>query len=374
MPVTGSSQRSEEAAAPAAAPLAEEHAARDARAARRGLATILGDRGVPGRQRPLLTRLIAVVLLVQVVPGLVSGPNLLTLNLACVYAMAAIGLSIVFSLGGFVSVAQAAVMAVGGYILILLFGPTVGFPVALLLAGLGGALVSALTGIVGARVKSHYFILISLALAETIQLVITNATSVTGGANGVGLKAPASVLGLDLGLPTDYFRFITILTFVVIYLADSLRASRAGLALRAQTVDGYLALAAGVAIGRYRIMATAIGGVFAGLAGGMVAIRDGYLGPQNFGLDTSILLLLMVVIAGTGRAGSVVVSALILTFLSQGLLTLTSTGTLIYGMGLIVLIIFAPEGLGGLPRLARGALGRLGARRAGTASDDGGER
>jgi branched-chain amino acid transport system permease protein len=331
------------------------------------------DARVPGRQRALFTRLVVVALIAQLVPSLISAPNLLTLNLACTYAVAAVGLSIIFTLGGFISVAQAAVMATGGYVLILLFGPTVGFPVALLLACLGGAAVSALMGFAGARVKSHYFILISLALAETISLVLTNATELTGGANGVGLKAPASIAGLDLAIPLDYFRWISILVLLAVYLADSLRASRAGLALRAQTVDEYLALAAGVTIGRYRILATAIGGAFGGIAGGMVAVLDSYLGPQNFALDTAILLLLMVVIAGTGRAGSVVVSALVLTFLSQGLLTLTATGKLIYGIGLIALIIFAPEGLGGVPRAGRRLLSRLRATARGSAPAPRGE-
>jgi len=69
----------------------------------------------------------------------------------------------------------------------------------------------------------------------------------------------------------------------------------------------------------------------------------------------------MVIIAGTGRSGSVLVSALLLTFLTDGLLTLTSTGELIYGAGLIALIVFVPEGLGGLPRAANAITTRLGA-------------
>ncbi len=322
---------------------------------------------VPGRSRPLLVRLIAVGCVAELlVPGALSPTNLLTVNLGCTYAVAALGLWIVFGLGGFVSIAQAAVMAVGGYVLILLFGPHVGLVVGLLLAMLAGAAVSALTGVVGARVKSHYFILISLAIAETVTLVITNATSLTGGANGAALKAQATLLGLNLGTPVGFFRAAAVAVLAAVYLADSLRASRGGLALRAQVVDEYLALASGVAIGRYRILATAVGGAFAGFAGGMLAVLDAYLGPQNFGLDTAILLLLMVVIAGTGRGGSVVVSALVLTWLSQGLLTLTSTGKLIYGVGLIVLIIFAPEGLGGVPRAAGRLLGGL--RRRGAAA------
>jgi branched-chain amino acid transport system permease protein len=322
-------------------------------------------RGVRGRQRPLVVRMIAAALIAQVIPGILTGSNLLTLNLACTYAVAAVGLSILFSLGGLVSVAQGAVMAVGGYSLLLLFGPTVGLPLALVIAAAAGAAASAVIGLVGARVRSHYFILISLALAEAVNLVITNATSLTGGANGLPLKAAPALLGLNLTSAPDFFRAAVVVVFVVVYLADSLRASRAGLALRAQNVDEYLALASGVSIGGYRVLATVVGGACGGLAGGMVGILDGYLGPQNFGLDTGILLLLMVVIAGTGRSGSVVVSALVLTWLTDGLLTLTSTGQLIYGAGLIALIVFVPDGLGGVSHLPTALHARIGARRAG---------
>jgi branched-chain amino acid transport system permease protein len=322
-------------------------------------------RAVHGRQRPLVVRMIAAALIAQVIPGIVSGSNLLTLNLACTYAVAAVGLSILFSLGGLISVAQGAVMAVGGYCLLLLFGPTVGLPLALMIAAAAGAAASAVIGLVGARVRSHYFILISLALAEAINLVITNATSLTGGANGLPLKASPALLGLNLTSAPDFFRAAVVVVFIAVYLADSLRASRAGLALRAQNVDEYLALASGVSIARYRVLATIVGGAFGGLAGGMVGILDGYLGPQNFGLDTGVLLLLMVVIAGTGRSGSVVVSALVLTWLTDGLLTLTSTGKLIYGVGLIALIVFVPDGLGGISRVPAAVTARLGARRPG---------
>lgn len=304
---------------------------------------------VAGRIRPRVWRLLTLLLVVQAVP-LVGGSSttLLNINLGCTYALAALGLWIIFELGGFVSIAQAAVMAGGGYTFSLVLGPHIGVPLALLLATLAGGVVSTATGIVGARVKSHYFILISLAMAEIIGLVLTNAVSVTGGSNGIALTAPPLLFGFDLTDATSYFRLVSVLLVVTWYLTDSLHASRFGLALRAQVIDEYLALAAGIATERYRIAATAVGGLFAGLAGGLFAICIGYLGPQNFSIDLAILLLLMIVIAGAGRSGSIIVAALILTYLSQGLLTLAAIGKLVYGVGLVVLILFAPEGLGGL--------------------------
>jgi branched-chain amino acid transport system permease protein len=317
--------------------------------------------------RPRFLRFVAFAVIVQAVPGIVSDSNLLTINLACVYAVAAVGLNIIFGLGGLISIGQAGVMAVGGYATILLFGKSVGLAVALLAACVGGALTSAVMGLVGARVKTHYFVLASLAIAEVIVLVATNATSLTGGSNGTALAGIPVVAGLNLTTTHGFFRFGSILVLIAVYLADALRASRGGLGLSALTMNEYLAVSSGVDPRISRALATTVGGVFGGLAGGMLALLDGYLGPASFDLGTATLLLLIVIVAGRAGNGSVVVAALILTFLSNGFLTNPTVGQLAYGIGLIALIIVAPDGLYGAAawgrRLAARSWGRIGERR-----------
>lgn len=308
---------------------------------------------VPGRTRPLVWRLVCLAVIVQGVPLVLEGSRLFTLDLALIYAIAALGLSVIFSMGGLLSVAQAAVMAAGGYTLILLFGDALGLVPALAAACVAGAVVSTLTGVVGARVRSHYFVLASLALASALLLVISNARSVTGGADGMALKAIPTAFGMELSAPGQFFRIAVVLLIVVWYLTDALRSSRPGLAMTAMTADEYVARASGISIHRHAIFATAVGGAFGGLAGGLLSIFDGYIGPQNFALSTAVLLLLIVVVAGAGRSASVVVAAIILTFLSEGLLSLAEVGKLVYGLGLIFLILVAPEGLGGLARGGR---------------------
>jgi ABC-type branched-subunit amino acid transport system permease subunit len=307
----------------------------------------------------LFTCLVGFALLAQLVPWLVgSDSRMLTVDLACVYAIGAIGLNVIFGMGGLISIAQAAVMAIGGYTLILLFGDEMGIVPALLAAAGAAAAVSLLTAVVGARIKTHYFILVSLALAQIILLIATKATGLTGGSNGTAIKDVPAIAGLDLTLPGEFFRFAVVVVVIVWYLADTLRASRIGLGLSALTMNEHVAMAAGVAPQRYRLLAAGVGGAFGGLAGGMLALLIGYLGPQTFGLQTAILLLLIVVVAGQARNGSVVLAALILTILTQGLLTYRAVGQLVYGIGLILLIVFAPEGLSGAAQAVRKLLRR----------------
>lgn len=277
--------------------------------------------------------------------GLVGQSTMLTLDLACVYAIAALGLNVIFGLGGLLSIAQAAIMAVGAYTLAIATQHSVGFVPAVLLGCVGGAVASAITGIVGVRVRSHYFILASLALAEGIVLVITNQQGLTGGSNGLAVVGASTFLGLQFFDPGDFFLLAAPLVFFVAYLVECLRASRFGLALKTASADEYLASAAGMAANRYRVAATIVGGACAGLAGALLATLNAYIGPQDFGLDTAILLLMMIVLGGVGSNLGTLVAAVVLTYITHGLLTLTNSGTLVYGAVTLGLLLLLPGGL-----------------------------
>jgi ABC-type branched-subunit amino acid transport system permease subunit len=292
---------------------------------------------------------VATAVVTLVAAAVLSGPNLLTFDLAVVYAIAALGLNVIFGLGGLLSIAQAAIMAVGAHGLMLTLNHQgVGVVPALLLAAFLGAVASGITGVIAMRIRSHYFILASVALAVGVLLVITNEREVTGGSNGLGLAAFPTVFGLSPTDPHDFLILAVPVAGLVWYLASSLRDSRLGIALHAIRSDDYLALSSGMPLHRCRLWATVIGGAFGGLAGGLLALLNGYIGPQDFGLDTAVLLLLMVVFGGASSNGGTVVAALILTALTQGLLSVTTIGELVYGVAIVLLLLFARNGLSGL--------------------------
>jgi branched-chain amino acid transport system permease protein len=320
----------------------------------------LGVARFPGRY------VLAYVLLGLVLLGLPaavkSETTLQTINLAFIYAIAALGLNIIFGLSGLLSIAQAAVMGIGGYALTFAMATKISVVPAMILACMSAAILSGLTGLASVRIRSHYFILLTLALAEAVLLLIVNNPDITGGSNGMALQESARILGWDLTTSNGLFFLAMPLLLASWYLADCFKRSRPGLALRALSADEYLALMAGVATGRARFYATLIGGAFAGLAGGLLVIDDAYIGPQNFEFDTAALLLLIIVLGGTGSNAGTVVSALILTTLLQGSLMLTTVGQLIYGLAIILLILLAPGGLAGLARLVAARLTRRASR------------
>lgn len=306
--------------------------------------------------RPRIYMLAIVCLLAQLVPGMVSESLLLTLGVACIYGIAAIGLNIVFGMGGLLSMAQAALMAVGAYAFVITFPETLPLLVAVVFASLLSAGISTFTGVLAARVKTHYFILAAFAVGQIILLLITQLRDLTGGSVGTPLTEIVTIGGIEIATPEAIFRVASIVLVVAWYVADTFRESREGLALRMTAIDEPLAISSGIAVGRYRLLATFLGGIFAGIAGVLLAIHNGFLGPQSFELGTAILLLLIVVVAGRGRSGGIVIAALILTYLSQGLLELLAVGNIVYGTGLILLLILAPSGLSGAASFLRSSV------------------
>ena len=305
--------------------------------------------GFAGRRIAAYVALGAVLLGAPAVLG--SGATLQTINLAIIYGIGALGLNLIFGLSGLLSIAQAAIMGVGGYTLTFAMGGELAILPSLVLACLTGAVVSALTGLAAARIRSHYFILLTLALAEALLLIDQNNPNLTGGSNGMPVPGAPHIFRFDLATSGGFYFVAIPLLVLSWYLAESFKRARPGLALRALNADEYLAAISGIATARARFYVTFIGGAFAGLAGALLAVDDAYIGPQNFDIDTASLLLLIVVVGGPGSNAGTIVAATILTVLLQGTLMMTIVGQLIYGVAIIVLIIAAPQGLAGLGRL-----------------------
>ncbi|MGH7071906.1 MAG: branched-chain amino acid ABC transporter permease [Acetobacteraceae bacterium] len=316
----------------------------------RGLAGITVLRS-PARHLLKYLLMWAVLLVLPMAIG--SGPTLQTVNLVCIYAIAALGLNIIFGLGGLLSIAQAAIMGVGAYVLAYAMRGALEAAPAMILACIASAAVSGFIGLASARTRSHYFIVLTVAVAEAATVLVQNNPDITGGANGMPVTGSTVIAGQNLTTADGLYFCAMPLLLASWYLADCFKRSRPGIALRALAVDEHLAIVAGVATGPARFAANFIGGGFAGLAGALLALGDAYIGPQDFGLDTAALLLLITVLGGPGSNAGTVVATIILTFLLQGTLTFTVVGQLIYGIAIVVLVVVAPGGLAGLAELIR---------------------
>lgn len=311
----------------------------------------LASRSAVRKLRPLAypVGFLVAIVVIRMITDTSSG--LFLVALMALYALAALGLNVILGMGGMLSVAQAAVMAVGGYTsALLLIKADLPFVLTLLAAAVSCALLSAFASLAALRVSSHYFILVTLGIAEAVSLVLVNQEELTGGYNGLTGIPPLMVAGLDLSTPWAIAVVSVVVMVIGWYIADAFRGSRIGYGTVFAASSPQVAMACGIDIAKLRIAAAAIGGVYAGVAGALFAEALQFLGPADFGLDKALILLLIVVIGGMGSNMGTVCAAILLTYLSQGLLDLATVGPMVYGLGIMTILVIAPNGLAGMAR------------------------
>jgi branched-chain amino acid transport system permease protein len=277
--------------------------------------------------------------------------------LVLIFAILAIGLSLVMGLAGQVSLAQAAFFGAGAYgsaILTATYGwnAWLAAPVAVL----GACAVALLVGLPALRVQSHYLGIVSLGLAVAFASLLTNAT-ITGGASGISRIPPLALPGVDLTDEYNYYYLVLAVLAAALAFALFIARTTLGRRFRAMRDDGLAAGAAGIEIAQYRLIAFLLAGLMGGVAGVLYAHLVRYVSADTFSLDVMFLLLAMVVIGGRDSIwGAVVGAALLIT--ARDLLTGIQTyQQLAYGSLIVATVVFAPQGLAGAAAAARRRLG-----------------
>ncbi|MGA5798204.1 branched-chain amino acid ABC transporter permease [Streptomyces cellulosae] len=344
----------------------------------------------------LLTRRRATLLVVAVVlclPPFYLDAFWLRIGLfSMAAAIGAIGLALLSGTAGQLSLGHAFFLAVGAYGYTWLAGdpgpglPTaLAVPLAVLMAGLAGGLFSPVAG----RVKGIYLGIATLALVFLGHHVLLTAESVTGGFNGRSVP-PLSLGGFTfdadgelnvLGVPfgaEERLWFLGLALFALTWFtARGLLRSRPGRALAALRDSETAAAVMGVDVARHRSAAFVVSSMYAGLAGVLLALAFRRVVPDYFGLVLSVDYLAMIVIGGLGSvagatAGAVFVTALPLLMTryadqlplvaapgsTEGAVGPTEAARYLYGAAIVLVLLYAPDGLHGLARRARDRLRR----------------
>ncbi len=294
-------------------------------------------------------------------PLWLSSANLTVYILLGLYAVTAIGLSLLMGLAGQVSLGQAVFFAIGAYTAAVLSLHGLSTVVALVLAPLLAAAVAAVVGVPILRLRGHHLAFATLAFQLIVLSVITN-TPFLGG--GLGFTA---VPGLGIGKATlssslGYAWLTWGLTVVVMVVTLNLIRSRPGRALRALATSEAAAESVGVPVVRYKLAVFALSAAYAGVAGGIYVFFIGYASPGSFPVELSVELVVMVVIFGLGSVWGALFGAAGISVLMQ---VLNQVGTLhgmpqymptllsyaAYGLILVVIVMFLPAGV--LPGLRR---------------------
>ncbi|HEX5454018.1 MAG TPA: branched-chain amino acid ABC transporter ATP-binding protein/permease [Stellaceae bacterium] len=322
------------------------------------------------RNRPLLTvALTALGLLIApfVLPHLGFAPN--TVNQILIWGLFGIGFDILYGYTGLLSFGQAAFYGTGGFVAAYLLTNNMiaSVPAALLLGTIGATVAGVFVGIVSLRRTGIYFAMITVAIAEMFYFIeFSPLAAYTGGENGLpGVPAPSFALfGLSYKVGTGWsmYWFLAVCYFIGIVIALRIVCSPVGAILSAIRDNPLRARAVGHAVGLYKLTAFVIGAAYAGLAGGLLGVLQGFMPPDAFTFDTSGQLVIQTAIGGAGTLFGPLVGAAVWLYLRdflQATIGLGATWKLVLGVIFVVLVVFLRHGLiGGVQNLVRLLRGR----------------
>jgi len=257
---------------------------------------------------------------------------------------------------GYASFGQVVFFGVGGYVTAVAISHWhLSFWVALLLSGVVAALFATLIGIPLLRLKGHYFAVATLGVAEGMREIVTNLPDLTGGGAGitvptVGNNATTAYLGND-----GFYLLFLALAAVSVLVGGLVARNKFGYALRAINQDEDAAAAMGINTTRMKVLAFALSGFITGLVGASYAFQQVTIFPQRlFDVDITVLMIIMVIIGGSGTVLGPLLGAVALQFLSEFLRqNFTDLHTFILGAIIIVAVVLLPQGAVNYVREAR---------------------
>lgn len=272
-----------------------------------------------------------------------------------IYVIVALSLNLLIGYSGLLQVAHAAYFGVGAYASALAVTKLgLGFLPSLLFSAVVSGALSLLVSLPAWRFRADYFVMISLAVQVVIYSAIYNWTSLTGGPLGMsGIPRPAILGGIYATSGSISVLYGLIVALVAGILA-LLKLSPFGRNLQAMRDDELAARSLGIQTRTLKVQAFLVASAMVGMAGGMYAAYMSYIDPTSFSLDSSILMLSMAIVGGTGNIRGPLIGAAVLIGLPEVLRFLTIPDSvaadvrlLAYGLLLVLMMHWRPQGLAG---------------------------
>ena len=316
---------------------------------------------VPRARRLDASLVVAAILAVAfaVLPLFLKSYGVYLCTLFCVYLMALFGLNLTIGYAGQMSLGQAAFLGIGAYIAAIGMKAGVPFFVMLPVAAVACFAIGLALGFPALRVQHHYLAFATLGFNVLVFLIMRNEEHITGGTFGIsGIPRP-SLFGLSLDGNLPFFWFTLASTLIVIGVLWWLLRSPWGRAFAALRDNPIRAESLGVNITAYTLLAFAIGAMCAGIGGVYFASLVQFIEPAPFHISTSLMMLLGVIIGGSGRFFGPVLGAVVIVLLPEWLRGLQNWYLAVFGFAVVAMMIWLPGGLLSIPeRLRRRAAPR----------------
>lgn len=293
--------------------------------------------------------LAAAVVAIGLFPLLLKSYGVYLATLWCVYLMAGFGLNLTVGYAGQISLGQAAFFGIGAYTAAIMLKAGLSFWFALPVALLVCFVIGLALGFPALRVAHHYLAFATLGFNVLVYLFIRNEEWLTGGTFGIsGIPRP-SLFGHPLDGALEFFYFVYGSLVILVLLMAWLLRSPWGRAFACLRDNPIRAESLGINIVVYTLLAFAIGAAYGGVGGVYFASLVQFIDPAPFQLSASLMMLLMVIVGGSGRFFGPALGAVVVILLPEWLRFAQDWYLAIFGFAIVALMIWIPGGLLSLP-------------------------
>lgn len=281
-------------------------------------------------------------------PYILSNQYLLTVVIKIgIYSILALGLNVLTGYTGLVSLGHAGFVAIGAYTSSLLT-MKLGIPFipSILLGMILAGVIGVVLGLPSLRVTGTYLSIITLGFGEIMKMILMNWQSVTGGTLGIKNIPKPKLFGIELTVQNNgFYYFMLIILILVSVFCFFLVRSKTGRALRGIKGDELASTMMGVNVNFYKILAMVISAMICALGGALYSRLIGYVDPNTFNFDVSTMILSIVILGGMGTLRGMYIGAILLIAFPEVSRFLMEYRFVLYGVILVFMMRFRPEGL-----------------------------
>ena len=295
-----------------------------------------------------LAALVAIVVMV-VLGNSMNSYYMTVINTAIIYFMAVLGIRLVLGMGGQMSFAAVAFMGFGAFITGQLC-KTLGVPslAALILGTIIGAGFSFLFGVILLRMKGPFFIFGTISLVNIMATIFQNFRPLSGGQDGLFRIPKLNIFGFEFSDLHSWFYLLLFFAVLCALIVQRISATSFGRSLMAVRDDDLAAAVLGVDVYFTKLVAFTIAGAMASLGGGLLAFHNGVVSASLFTFDVQLKFLIMAMLGGIQSTLGAALGTLIVQLMPEVLRPLMNYMNLVYGIGIVLLMIFMPMGITGM--------------------------
>lgn len=320
--------------------------------------TAIARRVVPDSGTSLSGRMKWILLFAVLIPAIpyvfrIEGYVLNIFMQAVTYGIAVLGMTIVLGYTGQINLAQGAFFGLGAYVVAL---GTVHYEMSfwsMLLLGIAVASVAGVVlGLTTLRLGGHYLAMITISFQQIFDLVLVNWIPVTRGPDGIsGIQRP-SLFGYQLTDDKAYLVLCSAVLYLAVMLVWWLPRTRLGRAMQAVRENQLAAEVTGVQTLLVKVMAFTLCAALAGIGGALYAAGFAYVSPDNFSFKVSIEFMTMALLGGAQSPFGSAIGTVLLILLPEWLRFLKEVYMAGYGVAVVLIMVFMPEGIWGILKSA----------------------